>query len=108
MINISSVTLCSRVTGDSDTGEEVENEGETEDEGDETTIRRFLPLVTIKRSCAFVQLSPLARSLSEPTFLPIAGDKTSGTDSEQENAAQRKVRFSRVAEVGWCFLVTMR
>jgi len=67
-----------RVTGDSDTGEEVENEGETEDEGEETTIRR---------------------SLSEPTFLPIAGDKTSGTDSEQENAAQRKVRFSRVAEV---------
>ena len=31
-----------RVTGDSDTGEEVDNEGETEDEGDETTIRRFV------------------------------------------------------------------
>ena len=40
-----------------------------------------------------------SRSLSEPTFLPIAGDKTSGTDSEQETASQRKVRFSRVAEV---------
>ena len=31
-----------RVTGDSDTGEEVDNEGETEDEGEETTIRRFV------------------------------------------------------------------
>ena len=38
--------LCNaRVTGDSDTGEEVENEGETEDEGEETTIRRFLPVI---------------------------------------------------------------
>ena len=34
--------LIFRVTGDSDTGEEVDNEGETEDEGDETTIRRFV------------------------------------------------------------------
>ena len=49
--------------------------------------------------CIITICATLPRSLSEPTFLPIAGDKTSGTDSEQENAAQRKVRFSRVAEV---------
>ena len=76
-----------RVAPDSDTGEEGEEQGEadTEEEGEGgATVRR---------------------SLSEPTFLPLqgggaAGDKASGTDSEQEqNFLQRKVRFSRVAEV---------
>jgi len=40
------------------------------------------------------------RSLSTPVFQPLAGatDKSSGTDSEQDTG-QKKVRFSRVAEV---------
>jgi len=71
-----------RVMADSDTGEEGEEpgEGDTEDE---------------------VGLDPgVTRSLSEPTFLPLHGDKTSGTDSEQEHGlTARKVRFSRVTEV---------
>ena len=76
-----------RVAPDSDTGEEGEEQGEadTEEEGEGGGSVR--------------------RSLSEPTFLPLQGggavsDKASGTDSEQEqNFLQRKVRFSRVAEV---------
>ena len=46
-----------RVTGDSDTGEEVDNEGETEDEGDETIIRRFAPPTKLFSACnAFQQI----------------------------------------------------
>lgn len=44
-----------RVTGDSDTGEEVENEGETDDEGEETTIRRLL--LYPHHLCNFAQVS---------------------------------------------------
>lgn len=66
----------SRVTGDSE-GEDQEEVADTEEEGEQEVLRR---------------------SLSEPTFLPLHGDKTSGTDSEQEQE-RRRVRFSRVAEV---------
>ena len=65
------------MTGDSDTGEEVENEGETEDEGEETTIRRFLPHTPYYKVDWATYLSYPGLCLNQHSF-PLLGTRPVG------------------------------